>query len=629
VTTETEMQFAQQFAFHFLWGLVILAAFIGWGRAAHRLAMRDATEVPDWGLLAGWGMAVTVFIGGLLNLFGWVSPGIVTGVVGIGGVMFMALQIRHPPTLPSLRGWGLLLAAVIVLPLITRYAAAVSYQALSCSDDDIAYFPFVARMLQTGSLLEPFSLRRLAGYGGQTFLQSLSVAVGAENNAYLVDRGVSVIVCFGLVIGFFRERGHLDALAYVVALLLVVLLPFPMLNSASHITGLALFLTLFRTLQATQAAGPSTTGYLWLAGLTVAGAASLRAHFPAAAALTVIAYWSIRSIHQSDQWQAHLRACIVTGAASLAALAPWMIGLWQSSGTFLYPLFRGNHRPNYDNYAAPLGFDEHLEFIGGVLISPGIALFSVPVILYLIRRPSHAALALYGASLLTVAVLTWMFTYSDAQNIHRYAAPFLNAAFIATVAVFVLGIRQTLPTTPEAARKRRWGDIILCSAVVFLLPVMVNKDIQRLANHWQRDALPAASRAIYKRLQAAAPAGAGLFAVVSHPYALDYQRNHIAGVDVPGAASPDPGMPFFKGPEALKTYLKTQGLTYIVHRDFARAGGCLYDRRLWTQNETGTNYREGRFQARYYLDLMDNIDALAKTEKVVRRDHGLTLLNLR
>jgi len=88
-------------------------------------------------------------------------------------------------------------------------------------------------------------------------------------------------------------------------------------------------------------------------------------------------------------------------------------------------------------------------------------------------------------------------------------------------------------------------------------------------------------------------------------------------------------MPFFKGPDALRTYLKAQGLSYILHRDFARPGGCLYDRRLWTHNQTGIEYKEGRFQARYYLNLMDNIDALAKSERVVRRSHGLTLLELR
>ena len=55
-------------------------------------------------------------------------------------------------------------AAVFVL---VRYAAWVHAIDRDCNDDDIAYFAFVARLLDTGTLIEPFSLRRLAaGYGG-------------------------------------------------------------------------------------------------------------------------------------------------------------------------------------------------------------------------------------------------------------------------------------------------------------------------------------------------------------------------------------------------------------------------------------------------------------------------------
>ncbi len=631
MTAATTTAFAQQFALHFIWGLAVVTAFIGWGGTAHRLAARNVIEQPDWGLLAGWGMAVTVFIGGLLNVAALVSPGAVAGIIVIGNLLLGAALIRRPPGWPRVRGWGLLLAGIILIPLITRYGAAVSYQALSCSDDDIAYFPFVARMLDTGTLLDPYSLRRLAGHGGQTFLQSLSVAVGSENNAYLVDRGTSVIVCFALAVGFFRSRGGLDPPAHVIALLLVVLLPLPMLNSASHMTGLALFLTLFRTLDAGENAGHPDTPYryLWLTGLVIAAAASLRAHYVAAAALAVVAYWGLSAFSTRQRMRQHATALIHTGLAGLVGLLPWMVVLWRSSGTPLYPLLRGNHRPEYENYAAPLDLGGQLEFLGSVLISPGIALFAVPVILYALRRPSRAGLSLYASALITVLILAWVFTYSDAENIHRYAAPFLNAAFIATTVVFIQSIRQSLPATGADGRKRRWGDIILGGAVVLLLPVMVNKDVARLAEHWGRDALNDASRAIYRTFQDAVPAGAGLFAVVSHPYALDYRRNPIAAVDIPGAVSPDPGMPFFKGPDALRTYLKAQGLSYILHRDFARPGGCLYDRRLWTHNQTGSQYREGRFQARYYLDLMDNLDALVTSEIVIRKDQDLTLLELR
>lgn len=89
-------------------------------------------------------------------------------------------------------------------------------------------------------------------------------------------------------------------------------------------------------------------------------------------------------------------------------------------------------------------------------------------------------------------------------------------------------------------------------------------------------------------------------------------------------------MPFFAGPDALRNYLKKQGFSYLAFEDFSRPGGCLYDRRLWTHNKDSqdSRYREGRFQARYYLDLMDNIEALALTEEQKFSEAGLTLLRL-
>ena len=368
----------------------------------------------------------------------------------------------------------------------------------------------------------------------------------------------------------------------------------------------------------------------WLVGLLVAGIASLRAHYLAAATVTVVAFLMIDMWRHRDAVRARMISLFHAGGASVVFLLPWMATLWQSSSTPMYPVFPGTHRPDYENYSAPLGFSEHLSFFGDVMISPGVALFAVPVILYAFRRASLAGLALYLGALVTTAVLSWVFTYSDAENIHRYVAPFLNAAFFATVSVLVLQARAALPTGVETIKHRRVIDAVLCGAIVFLFPVMVSQDMARLTDKWGKPTLPAAARAVYARLQSAVPAGEKLFVIVSQPAALNYRRNEIAGVDVPGAASPEPGMPFFAGPDALRNYLKKQGFSYLAFGDFSRPGGCLYDRRLWTHNKDSqdSRYREGRFQARYYLDLMDNIEALALTEEQKFSEAGLTLLRL-
>jgi len=123
------------------------------------------------------------------------------------------------------------------------------------------------------------------------------------------------------------------------------------------------------------------------------------------------------------------------------------------------------------------------------------------------------------------------------------------------------------------------------------------------------------------------PADDKLLVLVNHPFAFDYRRNGIVNVDMPGAVSPDPGMPFFQGPGALKAYLKGQSIRAVAFRDFAAPGGCLYGRDIWLDHAQGDNPM-WRAQSRYYLDLMSNVVALAATERVVHRDRGLTVIVL-
>ncbi len=54
------------------WGLIVLAAFAGWGCAAARVA-RVPVEDRDWALSVTWGMAAVIAIGGALALFGFAN----------------------------------------------------------------------------------------------------------------------------------------------------------------------------------------------------------------------------------------------------------------------------------------------------------------------------------------------------------------------------------------------------------------------------------------------------------------------------------------------------------------------------------------------------------------------------
>ncbi|NQV83719.1 MAG: hypothetical protein HQ494_07855 [Rhodospirillales bacterium] len=632
------------YAFQFLWGLGVLSALIGWGLTAARLA---GAPRPDWGLSAGWGMAVMVIGGGGLSFAGLATAPVVIGVVLVGVALHLVSMAQNrsgPVRGEDFSRLGLVLLALIAVVLLGRYGAAVTFQAANCSDDDVAYFTYVSRLLQTGTLIEPYSLRRLSGYGGHTFLQALIMAAGTEDNGFLMDRGVAVLVSFGLVAGLFTRQGGRGVLPYLLALVLTVILPYPLANSSSHMTGLALFLTLFRTLDAMPLSatepGPGVRR-LWLAGAVVAATAALKAHYMVVAALTVVFWWSVSAFYARPDWRLflrrHLSRFIHIGLSALVFLIPWMALMDRSSGTILFPLFQGNHQPGFsETYSGSLEVAEQLASLGGFFLSPQVALFSVPLILYAVRRGPAAGLGLYLAALVTAAVTTWTLTFDNLETLHRYAAPFLNAAFIVTVVGYLDTIRQGLPDLAgKGGGAVRVGDGILVCLVVVLLPVPLYHDFNRFQDTFGKTVMTDEHRAQYAAMQAAIPEGQRVLAILDQPFALDYRRNRVFNIDVPGAVSPKPGMPFLEGPARLKAYLKGQSIAYVAFRNFDIKGGCLYRRDLWNHYALADNPM-WRAQSKSYLDLMDNVAELARTETrifplVASRANGLglTVIKLR
>lgn len=637
----------------FLWGLIVLSALIGWGLIAARLAGVPGGNSPDWGLAAGWGMAALLALGGVLSLTGLALPPVLFAVVAAGVAMHLAAVFKGRASWEKPKGLFWLMVAVAALPLLTRYVSVVSYQAMSCGDDDVVYFTYVSRLLQTGTLIEPFGLRRLAAFGGQTFLQSLVVMAGSELNAYLMDRGIAYIISFGLVAGYLRGHGFGLAFSHMVGLILAVILPLPLLNSSSHVTGLVMFLTLFRTLERLPGPKPGAfpaAGPLWLVGMAAAGASSLKAHYLGVAAVTVFAYWLIACLRpprgneggneggtgtvREPAWRSPAITLGHLGLSSLLFLAPWMGLLYRSSGTILFPFFQGNHRPGFaESYSGAMPFPELLGFLADFFTAPQVLLFFVPMGLYLFRRGSAAGLALYAGALVTAAVTVSTLTFDNLETLHRYVAPFLNAAFIATVIVFLREILGNAPGNAPgknpAGPGRKLGDGILVVLVVVLLPVPIAKDINRLTHGSGKQAVVSAeTRVAHARMQAAVPEGERVLAALDRPYWLDYKRNDIINIDVPGAVSPDPGMPFFKGPRALKDYLLGRSIPFVAFRDFDGPGGCLYRRVMW-DFYAKSSHPMWRAESKFFLDFMDNVQALAKTEDLVFQRNGLSVIRLR
>ncbi len=231
-----------------VWGVAVLMSWVGWGTLMGMGVSKE--ERFDWGLRAAWGMAGTLAVGGVLVAVHLatvvVLQALVLGGVAVWGLIVFGVKRRRVEGGVEWR-WKVPVLLLVVVAYLGSVGATSSVD-LNWSDDLPIYLPLVKRMVQTGGLEEPFSLRRMSSYGGQLFLQGEVMAVGSESNAMVVDKGLALVVVLGLVWGMFLRAGRWRGWIVLGVGLLVVLVDVPRVNTQSQVTGVVLFLGLMRTL---------------------------------------------------------------------------------------------------------------------------------------------------------------------------------------------------------------------------------------------------------------------------------------------------------------------------------------------------------------------------------------------
>jgi hypothetical protein len=130
----------------------------------------------------------------------------------------------------------------------------------------------------------------------------------------------------------------------------------------------------------------------------------------------------------------------------------------------------------------------------------------------------------------------------------------------------------------------------------------------------------------YHALQASIPAGAPLLVMLDRPFWLDFRRNPIEVIDMPGQVSPPPGIPF-DDDEALVAYLAMHGFRYLA---FVRstASENQYSRKGW-QRLLGPPPSPlwGR-AAPFVLRLFDRFESLSRSRVRLYDDGALVALDL-
>jgi hypothetical protein len=552
------------------WGLVVLLSFACLGRALARVLTPRA--LPDPFLAAGWGMAGMTVLGGLLNLLGAAGSSVLIALVLaiISSNLLFALSKRRSflqigeqdssqtPRSPggqTGRGDG------IWIGLLALFVAFKSVSSLGVTphpgDDAPAYLLLLARLLQTGSMgLDPFSERQLLSLNGQTFLLGLFGSVSPPQYAFLFDPGICWILIAGLTWTIIRRElsGSAKTSCLLTALVLMVRVPL-LQNLGGYLTGAVLCLTLLRTAYRTaRHEGNPDRGSLVLLALTVAGLCALKTTFLIFAALFIASWYGLRMRHSPRL--SLVRELSLLGLTTAALLAPWMWQQYQSSGTPLYPLL-GN---GYDISGAGLKI---LDPVGIKLKSAIYFLLdgqNMPAILglfLLAKNPFKGDPARWRvglASLFAAALESSIIAYelgpkAEIGN-HRYTQPILYSALIPVGLGGILGPRPSTRGTGLALCLamfvgNQWENVHTSLAKL--------RDFVRAGPPGLLD--PDWDRPRIRSAQAAIPPGKRILAGVRNGFLLDFSRNTIWNLDLPGMASPPPGMPIAADRSALHHFL--------------------------------------------------------------------------
>jgi hypothetical protein len=432
------------------------------------------------------------------------------------------------------------------------------------------------------------------------------------------------------------------------------------MNSMCQTIGLVLFVTLFLTIDLVFR-NRIRSRDIALIGLLISAICAVRDNYiPAAFLIVGLCFLLSRQV---GSIRGRVAAAGFASLTALVFLSPWMILLQRSSNSWLYPIIRGNHQPTFETYSAGFGQVNPLKVMGEFFVYPATIIVLAPAILFALSARSRTAIAQIAGGVVTAALTALLFTYSNDDSLFRYAHGYLVAAFLTSLLAAV-------EFRKGGARRSKASDHqfgIALALLIVVIPSFIGGQAFYLDTLKR---LPEAMRhgdSLYSRtdgddylqVEASVPIDAKVLAMVTLPSLFDYSRHIILNVDIPGAASPSPGMPFFKGPQALKAYLKNLGIDYIAYSDFD-SPNCLYFRSRWLCQRDSTkceapaaapgfcaglppHLSEGQIWpvnpknreaamwkswAPFYLDLMSNLDRLAQTESMLVCNARLRLLRL-
>ena len=632
-----------------LWGACIICAFLGYGSAIIR-ALGIAN--PSWPLAGTVGISFAVFLGGFLNLGGFIGRPTLIGLVVVGDLLAaVAASYRSGGLKKQFQtGYreltaspgGLPLAMLIILLLAVPVLGNIRmHPGLMNFDDFSAYLALPAETLQIGTLpFDPFNERRItSSLGAAYFLQTFTLILGDVRTIPFMDVGVGALLYCATMFSIFRTL-KLSLKQSLALLLLLFAAQLERANLTMHILPAALFAALF-LIEIHPALGVRAG---WrrsvLLGLIAGTLCCLKSNYLPPALLIcglyyVAVYWSERSTKVFASFAVFVLVVAV-------CVLPWMIDLKQKEGTYLFPILGlGYDASAYGLIPLPSGSRTTVTSVSWWV---WLALAPMAGPLFLALIPTFAAfrkkLETESMELLSYLLATGVGVVAVAasvggDSVGRYTLPFQVPALLIFTA-FVLRWRTKLPSRPP------WLTAAYGLVAVTFAFIIVFFGIHS-HTYWRylQDAglfVPAkrfdmdVEKKRVADLQATVPSGERLLTRLFVSYPLDFKRNPVFLADYVGMAGLPPGMPVGKGPEPLRSYLLGNSIRYIAY-DRKRIHEPDDDPAASLQAVLSNPKKYGRrswhnLQSKVSEDERDNFEALSTAYKHVYDDGLVYVLDL-
>ena len=539
----------------------------------------------SFGVAAALGLALLVALGGV-GLVLRIPVLVVVVAFTVAGIALLAFHVaRHRP---SWTGIFVVVLGIEVLAfglvLLTQAGVGIAFR-LNVCDDVLAYLPEARRLLATHTLLEPWSTRRLQNFGGQTFLQAIYVRFLGNDALGLVETILPVGLLWLLISTALRRP-----LTRALSLVPLVFLPFfdvPRVNTAGTLSPVPLLvalgvLVLVLRRAAEQANRRGTVVAAAAVGTTAAAIVAVRTNAaPAAGLVAVVGACMIAGTAREKA-----RSAAVTVGAGVMAFAPWSAAMWESSGTPLYPLLRGNENPRVPSVGITGSVDladfvhSVRRFFGGGIYPVALAVLLVIIVLARKAFPKTAPIAalMIGAGLANLVLLALSLSGAGISDFDHYSFPVVGGALF----FVVRGAFVRLDEEASLARRVALAPAVL--AVVALVAffwigtrhpdAIVEVRSLDAAREFVNDAAdvrdpdaqvtPHTSVANARAALAAIPPRAKILVEVSEPDAFLATGADVQSLDEPGSAAPGGEFPFFSGAEAKVRAMRSHDYDYLV-----------------------------------------------------------------